>query len=159
MSPVISANSTAPWSCPDGKREVDYGAVVIATGGMEYQPQEYLYGQSPRVFTQTDMENLLAERPESLGTQPRVVMIQCVGSREPEYQYCSRTCCGEAVKNAITIKENYPAAQVFILYRDIRTYGLKEIYYKKGPGSGGTVRAFRFGAQTRGGSDGPGPQD
>ncbi len=127
---------------PDGKREVDFGAVVVATGGMEYQPQEYLYGQSPRVFTQTDMENLLAERPESLGTQPKVVMIQCVGSREPGYQYCSRTCCGEAVKNAITIKENYPAAQVFILYRDIRTYGLKEIYYKKARDLG--VQFVRF---------------
>jgi heterodisulfide reductase subunit A-like polyferredoxin len=69
-------------------------------------------------------------------------MIQCVGSREPGYQYCSRTCCGEAVKNAITIKENHPAAQVFILYRDIRTYGLKEIYYKKARDLG--VQFIRF---------------
>jgi heterodisulfide reductase subunit A-like polyferredoxin len=127
---------------PGARREVDYGAVVIATGGMEYQPQEYLYGQSPRVLTQTDMENLLAEKPASLGAKPTVVMIQCVGSREPGYQYCSRTCCGEAVKNAITLKETNPAAQVFILYRDIRTYGLKEIYYKKARDLG--VQFVRF---------------
>jgi len=60
-----------------------------------------------------------------------VVMIQCVGSREPEHPYCSRQCCSKAVKNALKIKEINPRAQVFILYRDIRTYGLKEIYYKK----------------------------
>ena len=69
-------------------------------------------------------------------------MIQCVGSRSPEHQYCSRTCCGEAVKNAITLKELNPGAQVFILYRDIRTYGLKEIYYKKARDLG--VQFVRF---------------
>ncbi len=127
---------------PDGRREVEYGAAVIATGGVEYVPEEYLYGQNPRVLTQSAMENLLADRPEALGTVPRVVMIQCVGSREPGNQYCSRTCCGEAVKNAITIKEINPAAQVFILYRDIRTYGLKEIYYKKARDLG--VQFVRF---------------
>ncbi|MGD0828479.1 MAG: FAD-dependent oxidoreductase, partial [Desulfobaccales bacterium] len=126
----------------DGRREVEYGAAVIATGGEEYKPEEYLYGQDPRVLTQSEMENLLAEPPEALGAAPRVVMIQCVGSREPEHQYCSRTCCGEAVKNAITIKELNPAAQVFILYRDIRTFGLKEIYYKKARDLG--VQFVRF---------------
>jgi heterodisulfide reductase subunit A-like polyferredoxin len=115
----------------DGRREVEYGAVVIATGGEEYKPEEYLYGQDPRILTQLEMENLLAEPPKALGAAPKIVMIQCVGSREPEHQYCSRICCGEAIKNAITIKELNPAAQVFILYRDIRTYGLKELYYKK----------------------------
>ena len=80
--------------------------------------------------------------PEALGAAPRVVMIQCVGSREPEHQYCSRTCCGEAIKNAINIKELNPGAQVFILYRDIRTYGLKEIYYKKARDLG--VQFVRF---------------
>jgi heterodisulfide reductase subunit A-like polyferredoxin len=126
----------------DGRREVEYGAVVIATGGEEYKPEEYLYGQDPRVLTQSEMENLLAEPPKTLGAAPKIVMIQCVGSREPEHQYCSRTCCGEAIKNAISIKELNPAAQVFILYRDIRTYGLKEIYYKKARDLG--VQFVRF---------------
>jgi len=58
-------------------------------------------------------------------------MIQCVGSREEPNQYCSRVCCQDAVKNAIRIKEADPKAQVFVIYRDIRTYGLREDYYRK----------------------------
>ena len=116
---------------PRGKWSVHFGAVVVATGGQECAPREYLYGDDTRVLTQIELEGLLADPPEDLGTAPTVVMIQCVGSREPEHPYCSRVCCGEAIKNAITIKEIRPQAKVFILYRDIRTYGLKEIYYKK----------------------------
>jgi heterodisulfide reductase subunit A len=58
-------------------------------------------------------------------------MIQCVGSREEPLNYCSRICCQDAIKNAIAIKEKSRAAQVTILYRDIRTYGLREDYYQK----------------------------
>jgi heterodisulfide reductase subunit A-like polyferredoxin len=116
---------------PRGKWSVHFGAVVVATGGQECAPKEYLYGDDTRVLTQIELEGLLADLPEDLGTAPTVVMIQCVGSREPEHPYCSRVCCGEAIKNAITIKKIRPQANVFILYRDIRTYGLKEIYYKK----------------------------
>jgi heterodisulfide reductase subunit A-like polyferredoxin len=116
---------------PRGKWSVHFGAVVVATGGQECAPKEYLYGDDTRVLTQIELEGLLADQPEDLGTAPTVVMIQCVGSREPEHPYCSRVCCGEAIKNAITIKKIRPHAKVFILYRDIRTYGLKEIYYKK----------------------------
>ena len=116
---------------PRGKWSVHFGAVVVATGGQECAPKEYLYGDDTRVLTQIELEGLLADTPEDLRTAPTVVMIQCVGSREPEHPYCSRVCCGEAIKNAITIKKIRPQANVFILYRDIRTYGLKEIYYKK----------------------------
>ncbi|MGB8993501.1 MAG: FAD-dependent oxidoreductase [Desulfobaccales bacterium] len=116
---------------PRGKWSVQFGAVVIATGGQECAPKEYLYGDDTRVLTQIEMEGLLADSPEELREAPTIVMIQCVGSREPEHPYCSRVCCGEAIKNALKIKEIRPQARVFILYRDIRTYGLKEIYYKK----------------------------
>jgi heterodisulfide reductase subunit A-like polyferredoxin len=123
--------------------DVRYAVAVIATGAQEYRPTEYLYGEHPRVVTQLEMENLLADTPEAVGAgAPKVVMIQCVGSREPEHPYCSRTCCGEAIKNAIKIKEINPRAEVFILYRDIRTYGLKEIYYKKARDLG--VQFIRF---------------
>ena len=100
---------------PRGKQEIEYGAVVIATGGAEYRPTEYLYGQHPGVLTQLELENTLEHDPAALPAAPRVVMIQCVGCREPEHQYCSRLCCGAAVKNAIKIKELRPRAQIFVL--------------------------------------------
>jgi heterodisulfide reductase subunit A len=109
---------------------IDHGAVVLTTGGVEYEPTEYLYKQNDRVMTQRELEKRLAsgEKPKA---KERFVMIQCVGSREEPYQYCSRICCQDAIKNAIAIKERTPDAQVFILYRDMRTYGLREDYYKK----------------------------
>ncbi len=116
---------------PTGNQTIEYGAVVIATGGQEYRPQEYLYGQDPRVLTQLELESRLVNDPDSLPEEPWVVMIQCVGSREPEHQYCSRLCCGAAVKNALKLKELRPRARIFILYRDIRTYSFKEVFYKK----------------------------
>jgi heterodisulfide reductase subunit A-like polyferredoxin len=124
-------NFRCEMESPRGKWSVHFGAVVIATGAQEYKPREYLYGENPQVLTQMELENLLVEKPGELAPEPTVVMIQCVGSRSPEHPYCSRVCCGEAIKNALKIKEIRPKAQVFILYRDIRTYGLKEIYYKK----------------------------
>jgi heterodisulfide reductase subunit A len=107
-----------------------HGVIILATGGIEYQPTEYLYNKSARVITQRVLEEKIAsgEDPQS---GERYVMIQCVGSREEPNQYCSRICCQDAIKNAITLKEKNPKAQIFILYRDIRTYGLKEDYYKR----------------------------
>jgi len=116
---------------PRGRQEIDYGAVVIATGGTEYRPTEYLYGQDPRVLTQLELEGRLEQEPASLPDAPRVVMIQCVGCREPEHLYCSRLCCGAAVKNALKIKELRPQAQIFVLFRDMRTFGFKELFYKR----------------------------
>ncbi|MEW6243426.1 MAG: NAD(P)-binding protein [Bacillota bacterium] len=109
------------------KVSFEHGAVVVATGGKEYEPTEYLYGTDDRVMTQTQLEQRLAK-----GALPgrRVVMIQCVGSREPERPYCSRVCCGQAVKNALDILAADPSAEVTVLYRDMRTYGLKEDYYR-----------------------------
>ncbi|HMK59932.1 MAG TPA: 4Fe-4S binding protein [Dissulfurispiraceae bacterium] len=108
----------------------DHGAIILATGGVEYQPTEYLYEESDRIITQRELEKKIFD-----GLQPapgeRYVMIQCVGSREEPNQYCSRVCCQDAVKNAIEIKERNPKSQVVILYRDIRTYGLREDYYTK----------------------------
>ncbi|MDX9714935.1 MAG: FAD-dependent oxidoreductase [Dissulfurispiraceae bacterium] len=110
--------------------ELEHGAVILSTGGIEYQPTEYLYGQSSNVITQRQLEQRLSsdERPKAGETY---VMIQCVGSREEPNQYCSRICCQDAIKNAVYIKQTEPAANVVILYRDIRTYGLREDYYKK----------------------------
>jgi heterodisulfide reductase subunit A2 len=109
---------------------IKHGAIILATGGIEYQPTEYFYNESERVITQRELEEKLA-LGENMPDGERYVMIQCVGSREEPNQYCSRVCCQDAVKNAMALKERNPKAQVFILYRDIRTYGLKEDYYKK----------------------------
>jgi len=109
------------------ERKIEHGVVVLATGATEYRPKEFLYGQDQRVVTQVE----LSERLKEKGAQDlnRVVMIQCVGSRNGENPNCSRICCQSAIKNALHIKKLQPDTQVFILYRDIRTYGLLEDYY------------------------------
>jgi heterodisulfide reductase subunit A len=114
----------------NGDATVEHGVVIVATGATLFEPQEYLYGDRPEVITQMDLETRLSDpaRDPIAGT---VVMIQCVGSREKERPYCSRICCTEAIKNALKIKEKNPAANVYVLYRDIRTYGFKEAYYSK----------------------------
>ena len=110
-------------------RTLEHGVAILATGGEEYKPTEYLYGRSPRVVTQQEFEERLVAGEIDPGKLRDVVMIQCVGSRIPERPYCSRICCSAAIKNALKIKELNPEARVHILYRDIRTYGLLEEYY------------------------------
>jgi heterodisulfide reductase subunit A len=110
---------------------IKHGAIILASGGVEYQPTEYLAGQSPNVITQRDLEKRLFGENLAPKAGERYVMIQCVGSREEPAQYCSRVCCQDAIKNAIAIKERNPRAEVVILYRDVRTYGLREDYYKQ----------------------------
>jgi heterodisulfide reductase subunit A-like polyferredoxin len=113
-----------------GAATVEHGVIIVATGAAGYTPKEYLYGECPDVITQLDLEARLSESGLSAlgGT---VVMIQCVGSRDKERPYCSRICCTEAIKNALKIKEKNPGANVYVLYRDIRTYGFREAYYSK----------------------------
>jgi heterodisulfide reductase subunit A len=129
----------------DGQQEeIEHGVIVVATGAQEIEPKEYLYGQDPRIVTQRELEKLLVywetgkmgtdDQSTSLPTTDlpsSVVMIQCVGSRDEEHPYCSRVCCTEAIKNALAIRERSPETQVYILYRDIRTFGFKERYYRE----------------------------
>ncbi|HUL01446.1 MAG TPA: FAD-dependent oxidoreductase, partial [Nitrospirota bacterium] len=109
---------------------IEHGAIVIATGGAEYVPREYLYGESDHVITQRELEKKINDGLH-VGSFDSYVMIQCVGSREEPNQYCSRTCCQDALKNATRIKERNLHAHVVILYRDMRSYGLFEDYYAK----------------------------
>ena len=111
------------------KRELEHGIAIVATGGQELKPREYLYGEDPRVLTQLELGEELAANGAKAGRLTEVVMIQCVGSREEERPYCSRVCCAGAVKNALQIKERHPQARITVLYRDMRTYGLSELYY------------------------------
>jgi len=112
-------------------RKIEHGVVIVATGAEEVKPREYLYGQDPRIMTQMEFEELMVKRPEEVAEKKRVVMIQCVGSRDEERPYCSRTCCGTAIKHGLKLKEINPGAELCILYRDIRTYGLMEEHYAR----------------------------
>ena len=108
--------------------EVEHGVVVVATGGRPAEVREYLYGQDPRVLTQRELEEQVAAG--TLARARRVVMIQCVGSREAERSYCSRVCCTQAVKNALKLKALRPEVEVYVLYREMRTYGFREAHYQ-----------------------------
>lgn len=109
---------------------VDHGVIVVATGAAEHRPKEHLYGDDERVLTQLELEERLAARG-GVGLPGTVVMIQCVGSRNAERPYCSRVCCSQAIKNALKIKELAPQTHVYVLYRDIRTYGFRESLYTR----------------------------
>ncbi|MBM4237575.1 MAG: CoB--CoM heterodisulfide reductase iron-sulfur subunit A family protein, partial [Euryarchaeota archaeon] len=103
--------------------EIEAGVIVLATGAEEYKPTEFMHGQDKRVLTQIELEQRLASGPVNAKS---VAMIQCVGSRNEEVPYCSRVCCSNAVKNAITIKKESPSTEVYVLHKDIRTYGFRE---------------------------------
>ena len=118
---------------------VEHGAAILAIGAREYEPTEYLYGSDPRVITQHELEAKLAEQEDIGG---RIVMIQCVGSREPERPYCSRICCTQAMKNALRYLEAHPSGRVTVLYRDVRTYGLQEALYTRAREAG--VQFIRY---------------
>jgi heterodisulfide reductase subunit A-like polyferredoxin len=131
-------NFTTTVKTPAGPVRFKHGAVIVATGASPYVPHEYLYAHDPAVLTQVELERALARPAATDGhLGPRVdqvstvVMIQCVGSREAERPYCSRICCSTAIKNALRLKAIRPEAQVFVLYRDIRTYGFNEEHYRR----------------------------
>ncbi|MDY6974188.1 MAG: FAD-dependent oxidoreductase, partial [Thermodesulfobacteriota bacterium] len=111
------------------ERKIDHGVVILATGAKEYTPHEYGYGEDERVMTQIELGKRLEEKGAS--DLQSVVMIQCVGSRNEEFANCSRVCCQTAIKHALHTKDLNPDANVYILYRDIRTYGLLEDYYRE----------------------------
>ena len=111
---------------------LEHGVTLVATGGQVFQPQgRHLYGDDPRVLTQQELEAGIHFGDPELEKLRRVVMIQCVGSREPERPHCSRLCCSQALKNALLLKDRYPLAEVTVLYRDLRAYGFRESYYQR----------------------------
>ncbi len=122
------------------ERKIDHGIIIVATGAGEHSPVEYHYGDDPRIKTQLELVEHLEEN--GAAGMDQVVMIQCVGSRNDEFPNCSRICCQSAIKNAIHIKKENPDAEIYILYRDIRTYGLLEDYYTEARNLG--VLFFRF---------------
>ncbi len=125
-----------------GEEIVRHGTIVVATGAQERQPAEYLYGENEKVLTQRELESRLVAGASGVTGLKSVVMIQCVGSREPDRPWCSRICCSHAVKNSLKIKELSPDTEVYVLYRDIRTYGLREKHYGQARKAG--VRFLRY---------------
>ena len=111
--------------------EIKHGATVIAIGADEYKPTEYLYGEDERVMTQLELEEKIAARDEDLINAQSLAMIQCVGCRQEDRNYCARVCCSHAIKNALKLKEINPAMDIYIFFRDIRTYGYNEDYYRE----------------------------
>jgi heterodisulfide reductase subunit A len=111
--------------------EIHHGGAILATGADEYKPTEYLYGKDDRVLTQLTLEEQIASCEERVMNARSLVMIQCVGCREENRNYCSRVCCGEALKNALKLKEMNPEMAVTILFRDMRSYGfMEDAYYE-----------------------------
>ena len=110
---------------------IKHGVTIIATGAQEHRPAEYLYGRNPKVVTQLELDEKLKANDPSAEEAGTFVFIQCVGSREPERLYCSKVCCTHTVHTAVTLKKKNPAARIFVLYRDMRTYAQKEDIYKE----------------------------
>ena len=123
-------------------KKIHHGISVLATGAEEYTPTEYLYGEDEKVFTHMELGELIDRKEEAVTKARSVVMIQCVGSRNEERNYCSRACCSHAVKNALKLKKINPEMDIYILYRDMRTYGFREDYYREA--SDKHVRFIRY---------------
>jgi heterodisulfide reductase subunit A len=125
-----------------GITEIKHGAVVIATGAEPDTPAEYLYGEDERVLTHLELEEQIAQKDAKVAGAQSLVMIQCVGCRNEDRDYCSRICCSESVKNALQLKEINPDMEIYILFRDMRTYGFKEDFYREAAGK--EVRFIRY---------------
>jgi heterodisulfide reductase subunit A len=111
--------------------ELIHGVLVVAVGAEEYKPTEYLYGEDERVLTHLELDEAIRNGSQNVAESNTVLFIQCVGSREPERPYCSKVCCTHTMKAAIKLKEMDPEKNIYVLYRDIRTYGQREELYKE----------------------------
>jgi heterodisulfide reductase subunit A len=125
-----------------GSAAIKHGAAVIAIGADPYTPTEYLYGEDDRVVTHLELEERISEEDEKITSAQSLVMIQCVGCRNEERNYCSRICCSQSVKNALRLKEINPEMDIHILFRDMRTFGFNEDYYREA--SEKDVKFIRF---------------
>ncbi len=109
---------------------VEHGVTLIASGAEEFKPDDYLYGQDQRVLTGLELQNKL-KAGNGFDPGRTAVFVQCVGSRNPERPYCSKVCCTASIKSALSLKAQNPATDIFILYRDLRAYGLREDLYRE----------------------------
>jgi len=129
-------NFTTKFGTPSGIKEIKHGITILATGAQVYKPESYLYGKHSRVMTLLDLQEKIAQASPEVLNSKNVVIIQCVGSRDEKRPYCSRVCCTQSLKNALMLKEKNPQANIYILYRDIRTYGFREDLYREARAKG-----------------------
>ena len=116
---------------PGRKQTIQHGVTIVATGGRELRPTEYRYGEDAHVLTHLELDARFKADEDGLRKLGSAVFIQCVGSREPERPYCSKVCCTHSVESALRLKELNPEMDVYVLYRDMRTYGFREDLYKE----------------------------
>lgn len=113
------------------KSKIEHGVIIVATGATEYKPNEYMYGEDDRILTSLEFDKALKTKKEIITNAKSAVFIQCVGSRDSKRPYCSKVCCTHSIHSALTLKELNPDMDIYILYRDIRTYGKREELYRK----------------------------
>jgi heterodisulfide reductase subunit A-like polyferredoxin len=112
--------------------DLQHGIVILAIGGVPFRPEGmYLYKENPNVILSLDLDVEIAGESERLQQAQSVAFIQCVGSRIPERPYCNKVCCAHTVENAIKLKVMDPEKEVYVLYRDMRTYGERETLYTR----------------------------
>jgi heterodisulfide reductase subunit A-like polyferredoxin len=129
-------NFTSTLSQAGRQEQIEHGLVILATGAQEWKPDLYNYGQDPRILTALELDQAILAGKEEVSQAKTAVFIQCVGSREPDRPYCSKVCCTHSVESALTLKKMNPEMDIFILYRDIRTFGVREDLYREARNQG-----------------------
>ncbi len=130
----IIGNFTTTLASANGQGStsvVEHGATILATGGKEFKSEEYLHGEHPGVMTHLDLDEALLKGDARVREANTAVFIQCVGSRIPARPYCSKICCSHSLESALSLKEMNPEMDIFILYRDLRSYGFREDLYRE----------------------------
>ncbi|MGD9366396.1 MAG: FAD-dependent oxidoreductase [Desulfobacteraceae bacterium] len=110
-------------------RQIEHGATVLATGAAHRAPRQFGLGEHAAVTTQIELDSIIEDDPDRVKSWDTLTMIQCVGSRNADNPNCSRICCQSAIKNALRALDLNPDLRIFVLYRDMRTYGFAEDYY------------------------------
>jgi len=117
-------------------RILEHGVTIFATGVSEFQPEQYAFAESPQVITGLELQRRFVNSNKSLKEIKTAVFLQCFGSRIPERPYCSKLCCTQSIKSALQLKKLNPDSRVFIVYRSMRPYGLREDLYREARASG-----------------------
>jgi len=116
---------------PNRKHSIEHGTIIITTGAKRYIPEEFEYGKIPKVVASIEFDKLHMHNETRVANGKSFVFIQCVGSRNQERPYCSKSCCTHSIQSAIKLKKEVPSRQIYILYREIRTYGQRERIYNQ----------------------------